>query len=186
MIAFLAGNPLQMSHATWWRHQMETFSALLAICAGKSPVPGEFPAHRPVTRSFDVFFICAWINRWVNNCHAIDLRRYHAHYDVIVMKCGSFWSALNVFALVVNYRNVYHKFITKGPSVLLWVNLRTIHCIFFILEWIMLTFLIAWRQRFIIYSLMGHSLLTLTTSIYHIYRNGVRYMPSLTGVKVIC
>ena len=40
----------------WWRHQMETFSALLAICAGNSPVPGEFPTQRPVTRSFDVFF----------------------------------------------------------------------------------------------------------------------------------
>ena len=35
---------------------METFSALLAICAGNSPVPGEFLAQRPVTRSFDVFF----------------------------------------------------------------------------------------------------------------------------------
>ena len=41
---------------SWWRYQMETFSALLAICAGNSPVPGEFPAQRPVTRSFDVFF----------------------------------------------------------------------------------------------------------------------------------
>ena len=40
----------------WWRHQMETFSALLALCAGNSPVPGEFPAQRSVTRSFDVFF----------------------------------------------------------------------------------------------------------------------------------
>ena len=39
-----------------WRHQMETFSALLAICVVNSPVPGEFPAQRPVTRSFDVFF----------------------------------------------------------------------------------------------------------------------------------
>ena len=35
---------------------METFSALLAICAGNSPATGEFPAQRPVTRSFDVFF----------------------------------------------------------------------------------------------------------------------------------
>ena len=43
------GNP-------WWRHQMETFSDLLAICAGNSPVTGEFPAQRPVTRSFGVFF----------------------------------------------------------------------------------------------------------------------------------
>ena len=41
---------------SWWRHQMETFSALLAICAGNSPISGEFPAQRPVTRSFDVFF----------------------------------------------------------------------------------------------------------------------------------
>ena len=41
---------------TWWRHQMETFSALLAICAGNSPVTGEFHAQRPGTRSFDVFF----------------------------------------------------------------------------------------------------------------------------------
>ena len=41
---------------TWWRHQMETFSALLALCAGNSPVIGEFPSQRPVTRSFDVFF----------------------------------------------------------------------------------------------------------------------------------
>ena len=35
---------------------METFSASLAICAGNSPVPGEFPTQRPVTQSFDVFF----------------------------------------------------------------------------------------------------------------------------------
>ena len=41
---------------SWWRHEMETFSALLAICAGSSPVPGEFPTQRPVTQSFDVFF----------------------------------------------------------------------------------------------------------------------------------
>ena len=42
--------------APWWRHQMETFFALLAICAGNSPVLGEFPPQRPVTRSFDVYF----------------------------------------------------------------------------------------------------------------------------------
>ena len=39
----------------WWRHQMETFSALLALCVGNSPVTGEFSAQRSVTRSFDVF-----------------------------------------------------------------------------------------------------------------------------------
>ena len=40
----------------WWRHQMETISALLTLCAGNSSVTGEFPAQRPVTRGFDVFF----------------------------------------------------------------------------------------------------------------------------------
>ena len=37
-------------------HQMVTFSALLAFCAGDSPVTGEFPTQRPMTRSFDVSF----------------------------------------------------------------------------------------------------------------------------------
>ena len=46
------GNPW----SSWWRHQMETFSALLALCTGNSPVTGEFPEQRPVTWSFDVFF----------------------------------------------------------------------------------------------------------------------------------
>ena len=64
---------------------METFSVLLAICAGNSPVPGEFPEQRPVTWSFDVSLICARINVWVNNGEAGDLRRYHAHYDIMVM-----------------------------------------------------------------------------------------------------
>ena len=39
-------------------HGMMTSSngnTLLAFCAGNSPVTGEFPAQRPVTRSFDVF-----------------------------------------------------------------------------------------------------------------------------------
>ena len=40
---------------------METFSALRAICAKNSPVTGEFPAQRPVTRSSDVFFDLRWL-----------------------------------------------------------------------------------------------------------------------------
>ena len=42
--------------SAWWRHQMDIFSALLAVCTGNSPVTGEFPAKRPVTRSFDISF----------------------------------------------------------------------------------------------------------------------------------
>ena len=61
---------------------METFSALLAICAGNSPVPGEFPEQRPVTRSFDVFLDLRLNKRLSEAGH---LRRYRAHYDVTVM-----------------------------------------------------------------------------------------------------
>ena len=53
-------------HVAWWRHQMETYSALLALCAGNSPVAGKFPAQRPVTRSFDVFFdlrLSKWLSK---------------------------------------------------------------------------------------------------------------------------
>ena len=64
---------------------METFSALLAICAGNSPVTGEFPTQRPMTQSFDVFFDLLLNKRWVNNGEAGDLRRHRAHYDVTVM-----------------------------------------------------------------------------------------------------
>ena len=75
---------------------METFSALLAICVGNSPVPGEFPTiHRSPVNSphkgqwrgaLTFSLICAWINGWVNNREVGDLRRYRAHYDVTVMK----------------------------------------------------------------------------------------------------
>ena len=64
---------------------METFSALLAICAGNSPVPGEFP-HKGQWRGTLMFsLICVWIAGWVNNGEAGDLRRYRANYDVTVM-----------------------------------------------------------------------------------------------------
>ena len=44
------------SSRAWRLHQMETFSALLALCAGNSPVTGEFSSQTPVTQSFDVLF----------------------------------------------------------------------------------------------------------------------------------
>ena len=71
---------------------METFSALLALCAGNSPVSGEFPAQGPVTQSFDVFFDLRLIKRLRKHSRyeAGDLRRYRAHYDVIVMNQSCF------------------------------------------------------------------------------------------------
>ena len=70
---------------SWWRHQMETASALLAICAGNSPVPGEFPTQRPVRGALMFSLICVWINCWVNLREVGDFRRYPTNYDVIVM-----------------------------------------------------------------------------------------------------
>ena len=65
---------------------METFSALLALCAGNSPVIGEFPAQGPVTQSFNVFFDLSLNKRLSkNNREAGDLRRHCANYDVTVM-----------------------------------------------------------------------------------------------------
>ena len=61
-----SSHPVGVILRTWWRHQMETFSALLAICAGNSPVNGEFPAQRPVTRSFDVSFDLRLNKRFTN------------------------------------------------------------------------------------------------------------------------
>ena len=55
-LCFLEFHAVWNTQRTWWRHQMETFSVSLALCAGNSPVTGEFPSQRPVTRSFDAFF----------------------------------------------------------------------------------------------------------------------------------
>ena len=73
---------------TRWRPQMETFSALLALCVGNSPATGEFPSQRPVTRRFNVCFLSSAPEYTVNNREAGDLRRHRAHYDVIVMTCS--------------------------------------------------------------------------------------------------
>ena len=77
-----------VSISSCWRHQMETFSALLALCAGNSPVTGEFPSQRPVTRSFDVFFDLRLNKRlskqsrrrWFETLSPSLWRHYHVQY----------------------------------------------------------------------------------------------------------
>ena len=64
---------------------MGPFAALLALCAGNSPVSGKFTSQRPVTRSFDVFVDMPLNKRLGNNREAGDLRRHRAHYDVRLM-----------------------------------------------------------------------------------------------------
>ena len=70
---------------SWWRHQMEAFSALLAFCAGNSPVPVNSPHKGQWRRAFMFSLIWTSTNGSVNNREAGDLRRHRAHYDVIVM-----------------------------------------------------------------------------------------------------
>ena len=73
----------------WWRHQMETFSALLAICAGIHRSPVNSP-HKGQRRGALIFSLnSAQINGWINNREAGDLRCIRLHYDVTIMSLRS-------------------------------------------------------------------------------------------------
>ena len=86
---------LTKADESWWRHQMETFSALLAICAGNSPVTGEFPTQRPVTRSFDVYFDLRLNNRlskqswgwWFETLSSPSWRHRNDNGDMFMLHC---------------------------------------------------------------------------------------------------
>ena len=86
-------------HCQWWRHQMKTFSALLALCEGNPPVTGGFPSQRPVTRSFDVFFhlhMDKRLNkqsrrRWFETASSSLWRHCHAEMTKISMFNQSIW-----------------------------------------------------------------------------------------------
>ena len=71
--------------------------ALLALCAGNSPVTGEFPSQRQWQRALMFSLIYAWTNGWVNNSEAGDLRRRRAHYDVTAMILGVYICGKMVF-----------------------------------------------------------------------------------------
>ena len=131
----------------WWRHHMETISALLALCVGNSPVTGAFPSQRPVTRNFGVSLICAWTNGWVNNHDACDLRRHRAHYDVTVkfefITCQKYDGTPDVNRIIHKHdfnsfywhwqSNKWIKYVNLIPSVsrpliyILWANRRVRH-----------------------------------------------------------
>ena len=70
---------------SWWRHHMEHFPCNCPFVRGihRSPV---YSRHKGQWRgALMLSLICVWINDWVNNCEAGDLRHYRAHYDVIVV-----------------------------------------------------------------------------------------------------
>ena len=84
---------------------METLSALLALCAGNSPVTGEFPSQMPVTRSFDILFdlclnerLSKWLRGWWFEtpsrslwCHCTMVVTYAAGWLIHVSNDASGW-----------------------------------------------------------------------------------------------
>ena len=74
---------------------MQTFYALLAICADNSPVIGEFPDKGQWRGALMFYLICVWINGWINNGEAGDFSRHRAHYDVTLIGiclCIELWN----------------------------------------------------------------------------------------------
>ena len=78
MLQIVSHNDFNKSQAafqaiSWWRHQMETFSALLVICEGN---PLLIPHKGQWRKALMYSLICAWINDWANNRGAGDLTRH--------------------------------------------------------------------------------------------------------------
>ena len=107
-------NELKQHKVTWWHLQMKILSAILAICAWNSPVTGEFHLQRPWRGALMFSLICAWINGWINNREAGDLRRHRTHSYGVTTKIqwvnndsSSRWSRPNI---VVEYNAFWKKF----------------------------------------------------------------------------
>ena len=64
-----------------WKHFPRYWQFVRGI--HRSPVNSQHKGQWRVALMFSL--ICVWINGWVNNRDVGDLRRYRAHYDIIVM-----------------------------------------------------------------------------------------------------
>ena len=76
---------------SWWRHQMKTFSVLLALCAENSPVNGELPSQTPMTRSFYALLDLRlnkrlskqWRSRWFDTPSRLLWRHCDASQNIV-------------------------------------------------------------------------------------------------------
>ena len=109
-----------------WKHFPRNWPFVREI--HRSPV--NFP-HKGQWRGALTFsLIFAWINDWVNNREAGDLRRQHGHYDVIVMGSALTLLPLDKMAIILtddivkcislneNNRNpiqISQKFVSSSP-----------------------------------------------------------------------
>ena len=62
---------------SWGHNHMETFSVLLALCAGNTPATIEFPSQRPVIQSFDVFFDLCLNRRLSKQSNKVSLKMWY-------------------------------------------------------------------------------------------------------------
>ena len=84
-------------YRTWWRHQMETFSALLVFVRGFQRLPVD-SAHKGQWRGALLFsLICTWTNGWANNRDAGDLRRHCVNYDINVMNLFTYYALVSPY-----------------------------------------------------------------------------------------
>ena len=94
-----------------WKHFPRNWPFVRGI--HRSPVNSP---HKGQWRGALMFsFICVWINDWVNNGEAGDLRRYRIHYDVTVM--GS-WNGKRCLTSTVGLLSWYPSSLSSHFNVL--------------------------------------------------------------------
>ena len=102
------------------------------ICAGNSPVTGEFPTQNQWRGALMFSLICAYMNGWVNNGEAGDLRCHRAHYDVTVMCFLLFFQCSELLSTKWMKSGLSITWINKCHWSILWNNM------FWIMQWMSL------------------------------------------------
>ena len=93
----------------WWHHHAIGITLTIMMTSSNGDIfrvtghlcgeftgPGEFPHKGQWRGALKFSFICVWINGWVNNGEACDLRRHRPHYDIIVMWS---WGTLRIYII---------------------------------------------------------------------------------------
>ena len=106
---------LDMTPLIIWRHQMETFSALLAFCEGNPPATGGFLSQRPVTRSFADFFDLRLNKRLSKQSRQkwceTPSRSLWRHCNVRTLHLSANWSCDYFWLTLIqaNFRSIFFK-----------------------------------------------------------------------------
>ena len=124
-----------------WKH----FRRYWPFVRGIHRWPVNSPHKGQWRRALMFSLICAWINSWVNNGEAGDLRRHRAHNEVIVMaECHGY---------------IYNRILEP----LIWI------CQWY---WVNKEFLIMFQNVNHIYYMLWFELLFLVTSLLALYPHG--------------